>query len=217
MVLNRKQATEQNAQAPDRGLRDRKKALTKQAIEEAASDLFLERGFDETTVQDIAERAVVSRRTFFRYFTSKEEVLFAGEREEIRRAGGVLASRPAEESLLASLEHAITALANAYSHDRDHRLARARLITDHPSLSGAHLQLLSELEKEVVGFVGTRLDLPSDDPQVRLVAGTAVVVYRVSVDRWVRSNGREGLPDLIHTNLSRVASGSLFQHTVKGP
>src|SRR5660398_96530 len=147
MVLNRKQATEQNAQAPDRGLRDRKKALTKQAIEEAASDLFLERGFDETTVQDIAERAVVSRRTFFRYFTSKEEVLFAGEREEIRRAGGVLASRPAEESLLASLEHAITALANAYSHDRDHRLARARLITDHPSLSGAHLSEPTRLRR----------------------------------------------------------------------
>src|SRR5580700_7601236 len=90
------------------GLRERKKARTSQALEDAALELFATKGFDATTIEEIADAVEVSPRTFFRYFGSKEEVLFA---EDATRDGDLaefLATRPAGESSLEKLRAALS-------------------------------------------------------------------------------------------------------------
>src|SRR5919107_838806 len=82
------------------GLRARKMARTRAAVEEAAMGLFLDRGYAATTIDDIAAAVEVSPRTVLRYFGSKEDILFAREREAVRRVGELLGGRPATEPVL---------------------------------------------------------------------------------------------------------------------
>ena len=89
-------------QAPTR--RERKKLETRQALEQAALRLFAEQGYEQTTVEDIAEAADVAVRTFFRYFSSKQDVLFGDVvTDRVKRLRTELAARPATESPLDSL------------------------------------------------------------------------------------------------------------------
>ena len=87
-------------------LRERKKARTRRALVEAALRLFAERGFEATTVAEIAEAADVSPRTFFTYFPAKEDVLFADAQDRIDRLQDALAKRAPDESLLDALRRA---------------------------------------------------------------------------------------------------------------
>ena len=79
------------------GLRERKKARTREALQEAAMERFARQGFDGTTVEEIAEACEVSPRTFFRYFPTKEDVLFADAAARRERLLEVIAERPVEE------------------------------------------------------------------------------------------------------------------------
>src|SRR4029450_11519761 len=87
-------------------LRERKKARTRRALVEAALRLFAERGFEATTVADIADAADVSPRTFFTYFPAKEDVLFADAQDRIDRLQDALAKRAPDESFLDALRRA---------------------------------------------------------------------------------------------------------------
>ncbi len=191
------------------GLRQRKKAQTREAIEAVAFDLFSEQGFEQTTVEQMAERAMVSPRTFFRYFSSKEEVLFAGEREEIRRAGRLLEERGGQESLVESLEAILGSLASEYGLDRERRLIRARLISDHPALLSAYMGLMRDLEAEVAHFLARRLGETAAAEDVRLLAAVFVAVYRASIFQWADAGGKSELPDIIAANLKKLTGGLL--------
>ncbi|MGO6899415.1 TetR family transcriptional regulator, partial [Rhizobium ruizarguesonis] len=91
------------------GRRERKRRQTRERIEQAAMTLFLQRGFDATTIEDITEAADVSKRSFFDYFPSKEEVVFAWQDAFADRLMAAVAARPAAESSVAAVEVAITA------------------------------------------------------------------------------------------------------------
>ncbi len=96
--------------APSPGLRERKKAETRQALRSAAARLFAERGFAETTVAEIVEAAGVSPRTFFRYFDSKEDLLLPDLAEFFDRLELELNRRPPEEPVLVSVREAVLAV-----------------------------------------------------------------------------------------------------------
>jgi AcrR family transcriptional regulator len=89
------------------GLRERKKQLTRLALQRAAFELFAERGYDETTVEEIAEAAQVSRASFFRYFASKDDVLTSDD--DVRREAvmAAFAARDDSEPVLDALRHAV--------------------------------------------------------------------------------------------------------------
>src|SRR5258708_39352380 len=91
------------------GLRLRKRQQTRERLTRAAMALFLERGFEATTLDDIAAAADISRRSFFHYFDSKEDVVFAWHEEITAALVAAIAARPASESMLAAAENAIAA------------------------------------------------------------------------------------------------------------
>src|SRR5260370_17036271 len=99
-----------NMPAPTRGRRDRKKSETRQALREAAHRLFAEKGFSRTTIDDIAEAADVSRRTFFRYYDSKDDLLRADVADLLPVMLAALRRRPAEEPPLAAILNALRTL-----------------------------------------------------------------------------------------------------------
>ena len=114
------------------GLRERKRQQTRARLIEAAMTLFLQRGFEATTLDDIAAAAEISRRSFFHYFTSKEDVVFAWHEETTAALVAAVAARPAGESMLVAAENAITAIAGQL--DSDEATAIARLKQNNPAL-----------------------------------------------------------------------------------
>ena len=126
------------------GLRERKKEKTRQALASAAMRLFAERGYEATTVADIAAAAEVSTRTFFAYFPTKEDVFFAGTRERldlVRQAFAAHADTlPPLAAMRATLDQIIdTASGDLFAPERDVRL---RLLFERPELRARGTQLL---------------------------------------------------------------------------
>src|ERR1700684_2823085 len=96
------------ASAP--GLRLRKRQQTRERLTRVAMALFLDRGFEATTLDDIAAAADISRRSFFHYFASKEDVVFAWQEDITAALTAAIASRPVGESMLTAAESAISAM-----------------------------------------------------------------------------------------------------------
>src|ERR1700732_664868 len=93
------------------GLRQRKRQQTRERLTRVARALFLERGFEATTLDDIAAAADISRRSFFHYFASKEDVVFAWQEDSTAALLAAVAARPSDESMLTAAENAISAMA----------------------------------------------------------------------------------------------------------
>ncbi|WP_116248047.1 TetR/AcrR family transcriptional regulator [Nocardiopsis sp. FIRDI 009] len=121
-------------------LRERKQRRTREAIIEAAHALFVERGFDRVTVNDIAERAEVGRATFFRYFGDKQEVVFSAQRQpDPARLSELVPppDKPVGGSLAAALTHlrrVVAALVARLVEDHEVYLRHERLLSRHPEL-----------------------------------------------------------------------------------
>ncbi|MFM2162502.1 MAG: hypothetical protein RLZZ383_2014, partial [Pseudomonadota bacterium] len=98
-------------------IRERNRKLTRTRLADAASRLFLHRGYDATTVEDIAREAGVSRRTFFRYFPSKEEVFFADARDRLARFEAIVAERGLEGGAWAAVVGALLDVAVGLTAD----------------------------------------------------------------------------------------------------
>jgi AcrR family transcriptional regulator len=114
-------------------LRERKKAQTRHAIQQEALRLFLSKGYEATTVEEIAAAASVSHMTFFRYFPRKEDVVLADEYDPL--IVELLAARPTSEPAVEKIRHALKeGLSRVYAADRDALLVRTRLILSTPAL-----------------------------------------------------------------------------------
>ena len=144
------------------GLRDAKRIETKERIIAAAVDLFLARGLNKTLVDDIAETANVSRRTFFNYFPSKEEVLSEWFRCQGEYLAACFASRPAEEALWASLYTAYLEMRNAFGRDGDRVVKLRRLLAVEPALMAKKYECVASTTDNLTGVVERRLPKTAD-------------------------------------------------------
>jgi AcrR family transcriptional regulator len=116
------------------GLRERKKLRTRAELSDAAFRLFAERGFDETTIEDIVEQVEVSPRTFFRYFDSKEDVVIGFFDDLGLELRAMLASRPSDEPSFTALRAALGTLIDLYEERQDRVVAAKRLAHETPSI-----------------------------------------------------------------------------------
>lgn len=191
---------------PVADLRQRKKEQTRRAIADAALDLFETRGFDETTVDDIAAAANVSPRTFFRYFASKDEAVFdrADEAQEAFRT--LLAARPADEPMLVSLREIGQALLTDQFVDGSRLRRVLALVARERALRGRSDALLEGIEVELTTWSAERLDVPATDLRPRLVAAAVLTARRVATETWLESPG-DDLADHITRAIDLLASG----------
>ncbi|WP_297853657.1 TetR/AcrR family transcriptional regulator [Meiothermus sp.] len=177
----------------------------REVIYQAALRLFLERGYDYVTVDEIAKEAGISRRTFFHMFPSKEDVLLAYlDGVEIHMVQ-LLATRPNNEPLLISLRHAFKPLLDLHTEDALAR-NRIRLILDTPALRARHLKLLDSWAQLLAEQCAQKLGLYSIEGLPRLTAWIAIITLDVALHEWSRQQDKALLPyvDETFAKLSKV-------------
>jgi AcrR family transcriptional regulator len=167
------------------GRRERKKEATRRALVDAAIVLFVEHGFEATTVEDIAEAVDVSTRTFHRYFPVKEDVLFADAEDRLVRFEAALAARPRDEDILDSLRQACYVLAESVLVRPEFELARQELLDRSITLRAHGLRHSAEWATAVADFVADRVGVRADDPLPQLLGGCIVSVLRTATRRWL--------------------------------
>ncbi|ANM08931.1 MULTISPECIES: TetR family transcriptional regulator [unclassified Rhizobium] len=183
--------------ATGEGRRQRKRRQTRERIEQAAVSLFLQRGFETTTVEDITEAADVSKRSFFDYFPSKEEVVFAWQDGFADRLMAAIAARPAEEPLVAAVEAAITATVIAAVDERS--LALGELIHRTPALKARDQLKYARLEQKLAEALLLR---KGNDPQERsrmhILAAVVIGALRVGAELWRQRPPDAAPQDIAH-------------------
>lgn len=183
------------------GLRERKKARTRDAIIDAALELFEEKGYEATTVEDIAAAAEVSPRTFFRYFESKLDLVMARTDTKHRLLGSLLLARPPGESLLVAMRAVLRAELDVQLEDpRVRREFQVMLTT--PSLRYLAREHFYEEEAEMVRDVAARLGLPADSLVAHVVTGMITAALWATVNRWLAGGGGE--LDRLHEMLDQA-------------
>src|SRR4029453_6694495 len=152
------------------GLRERKKAKTRRSIQEHALRLIAERGYDGTTVEQIAEAAEVSPSTFFRYFPTKEDVILRDDYDPILVEA--LLRQPPELAPIPALRAALRAVfGTVYAEARDELYRRTRLQMDVPALRARLMQQQLETFQTFAGAMAARTGREPTDPDVRAFAG----------------------------------------------
>lgn len=170
------------------GLRERKKEQTRERLKQVAFELFSERGFDDVTVDEIAERAEVSKSTLFRYFEAKEDLLFADAVAHRDALVHALAARPLEEPVLVSLRASLRSLAADYQADRLRAVARNRIMSESPTLAARSLERQVAWEEGLAAVILPRLDgQPDAETRAEVLAAVSMAVVRIATRRWVAS------------------------------
>lgn len=190
------------------GLRERKKEKTRLALETAALELFAEKGFDGTTVDEIAEACDISPRTFFRYYSTKEDVLFANGDERLAALLAELARRPPDELPIRAVQAAFIATTDAYAQDRERLALRSRIFDSSSGLRSHKFERQQSWEEAVTAALVARDQLATTktpDLQLRLVAGASMACLRAALHEWLESGGE--LPALVDAGFDYLVDG----------
>jgi AcrR family transcriptional regulator len=198
---------------PKPTLRDRRKEETRRLLEEKARKLFARHGFRATSIDQIARAAGVSRTTFFRYFPSKEAVVFASQEEGADEFTRLLADRPAEESPLRAFEEAVVTYATLSENDP----ARKQRALEVWALYAANPELRARLAENTQARVGRLARALGqreglDEPGVRHFIASAVAMELLQQvnEEWQRANGELPAARLIRerfNTLRELAAG----------
>jgi AcrR family transcriptional regulator len=187
----------------ERSPRDQHAARTRDALFEAAMDLFSAHGYDETTTDEIAEAAGVSPRTFFRYFPTKESVLFSGRFGFIDSVSGVYLAQYETLSDYDALAESFALLAPGLKRIR-HRIAQYReAITSSSVLLGRERQNHNDNVETVAEVIAQRRGLKAPDADCGLLAAVSLLLLERAVERWLSAPGL-GLDDLIRAEFSAL-------------
>ena len=198
----------QESAAPVEGLRERHRRRTAAELEEAALTLFTEKGFDAVTIDDIATAADVSRRTFFRYFASKEDVILSDHPRRLGELQAALDRRPDDEPALTALRQAILSLAGRFEQQREHMLRRFRLITETPALEARSLCLQRNWETGVTAMLADRMGVdPAEDLRPGVVAATTMSAMRIATANWLAGGGHGDLTAIVAAALDLLDGG----------
>jgi AcrR family transcriptional regulator len=176
------------------GLRELKAARTRQHIIDVAFDLFIDQGYDETTMEQIAERAEVGSTTLYRYFPSKD-LLILDSFSRMMDLGSLVRERPADEPLNVALGAAIHQVCEALDAEDGGRGEAIRKIVDSSPVPRARLwDLAAQAQNALQAAVAERMRRPVDDLQVMMTSHITFAVYQIVTDNW-----RDGDHRIPHT------------------
>ncbi|MFE7401038.1 TetR family transcriptional regulator [Streptomyces sp. NPDC057557] len=170
------------------GLRERKKEATRQAVHEATLRLTVEHGFDDVTVEAVADAAGISRRTFSNYFTGKEDALLHGEEQQIRDLVRTVRERPAEETAWAALRAAMTQFAERVAPPEREWALRTRLAMQHPSLLARQLANHAALERDLAEAVASRQSPSEKSVRALVLAAAFLSSLRIAMRMWIEED-----------------------------
>jgi AcrR family transcriptional regulator len=187
------------------GLRERKKQKTKEAIQREAMRLFLEQGYDETTVEQIAEAAEISPSTFFNYFPTKEDVVLYDRYDPIMFS--LMLSRPSEEPPSVVMKHVFEDLADLLERDRDMIVARARMALEVPALRARFWEELERARDMISGIVAARTGRDAEDFELRILSMVLVAAAFEASQEWLRRGGHGSIFGLVNQAFDAVQMG----------
>ncbi|MDL4815447.1 acyl-CoA-like ligand-binding transcription factor [Actinomadura opuntiae] len=177
--------------------RERKKAQTRRMLQEQAMRLFLEKGFEATTVEEIAAAAGVSHMTFFRYFPTKEDVVDYDDYDQTLAER--IAARPSGEPPLDMIRHALTQDDQVAPDpaEREGMLTRMRLVLDTPALRARSWEHKNADERLIAGALAAHPGHDPDALHTRVIAAAAVAAMTAAFRAWAENDGRQDLRELI--------------------
>jgi AcrR family transcriptional regulator len=192
--------------SPTTGLRERKKLAAMRRIQEVALDLFDERGFEDVTIEEIAEAAVVSPSSVYRYFGTKEQLVLWDE-VDVRLFEAMeteLASGPPVEGVRTALSGVLTQF-----FDREDELAKrkTRYALEEPALRAALLEATDALTKRVAAALARASSRAPDDLEPQVVATTLIGAMMAAARHWNATGYRTSIADEIERALTIVERG----------
>lgn len=189
-------------------LHDRRRRYVAREITTAAMELFGERGYDDVTVEEIAEKAGLSARSFFRYFATKEELVLQFQRRVGERLIEALAARPADEGPVTALRNAYLVTSHVEPEDRAAVVASAQFLATSPSMESRALGAHIDGSRSVVDLVAERMGVdPDSDPRPLTIAVSMAAAASGAFHRWAANGGRGDAAETIDDALGILEAG----------
>ncbi|PZE83285.1 MULTISPECIES: TetR family transcriptional regulator [unclassified Curtobacterium] len=183
---------------------------TRERLQSTALELFLDRGFEATTVADIARAADVTERTFFRHFADKREVLFASQDAFIGLFVGPVEDAPADIPPIELIARALDGAGSFFPEDRREWSRRRQTVIDaEPALGERELAKLSGLGRRLAEVLRGR-GVP--EPAATLLAQSGVTVFHLAFAQWIAPGETRTLPELATERLDALAASMVRQH-----
>jgi len=188
-------------------VRERTRRAVRTELALLAQGLFTARGYDQTTLDDFVAAAGLSKRTFFRYFSSKEDLVL-GKYEMFGDAlTEALAARPADEPIWAALRRAFDVVADYFDDPAHHTQAVAmeKIIHDTPALSAGEWERVSRVQNQLLTMVRDRTGQHDPaDPRPATITGAAMACVMAAKTAWITSNQAHSFNDLLDRAMAAV-------------
>jgi AcrR family transcriptional regulator len=174
-------------------------------IAETAWSVFAERGFDDVTVNEVAEATGISRASFFRYFSSKEEAVFVALEAMGAEIATALEERPPQEDTWTALRRAFDAATPNYASNPERALARLNLTRETPSLRAHQLERQAQWRHLIGPALAIRTGLDPEAVGIEAVVGAAVAALDSATEQWALSGGELDLTTLVDEAFKAIA------------
>jgi len=186
------------------GLRERRRVRVKLMVKAEALKLFADKGYEQTTIDEIAHASAMSPRTFFRYFPTKEDVVLWDEYDELSFAE-LLSNQGHEDPLVRLITTVRQIIAGVHDRDRDLLLARTRLSFRVPEIRARFLDQQASTMGALYPQLAAALGGDPDDLGLRVMLSALFAAMLVAVERWQHDDGRQDLIDVVDDAVNALA------------
>ena len=188
-------------------VRERARRAMRTELAMLAQDLFAVKGYEQTTIDDLVAAAGISRRTFFRYFTSKEDLMLGKYDAWSQMLAEAFAARPVDEPIWESLRRAFDVVVEHFEDATlaERALAIEKIIYDNPALSAGELERISRVQDDLAELVGVRMGpLAATDPRPTVIAGAALTCVIAAKDVWITTDSSRPFGKLLDEAMGAI-------------
>jgi AcrR family transcriptional regulator len=189
-----------------KGLREKNKLATRSELSRFAIELFLKRGFANTTIDEIVEPLGIAKRTFFRYFSVKEDLVFAWYEDLTSDLVKELSSRPKQETPFEAVCKTLSSLLKMYDENPTWALSMVRLSMETPSLIGKNFEKRVLWERAFAATLIEREGKKTMSPlKAQIIAGIAMTAFTAAIGEWFANGGKGKLRPIVERAFSMAS------------